>query len=238
MGSTHVHHAMHLVPVKTLKCNRAPRPENLACPVCRDEKAKPFMTVNARRYWRCQTCEATFLEPRQRPRPDAEHAHYLQHQNDPDDPGYRGFLAKLAQPLLSRLAPGSSGLDYGCGPGPALASMMRDAGHSMALYDPFFAPDPASLSGAYDFVTCSETAEHFHDPAREFDRLDGLLQAGGWLGVMTCFQTDDARFVDWHYRRDPTHVVFYRAVTFHHLAAQRGWHCEIPIKDVALMRKA
>ena len=65
-----------------------------------------------------------------------------------NDAGYRRFLSKLADPLMARLAPGARGLDYGCGPGPALAAMLREAGHEVALYDPFFAPDPAPLSGA------------------------------------------------------------------------------------------
>jgi hypothetical protein len=54
---------------------------------------------------------------------------------------------------------------------------------------------------------------------------------------MTCFQTDDDRFDNWHYRRDPTHVVFYREFTFKLLANRFGWHLEIPRKDVALFRK-
>jgi hypothetical protein len=53
---------------------------------------------------------------------------------------------------------------------------------------------------------------------------------------MTCFQTEDARFADWHYRRDPTHVVFYREATLRCVAENRGWTLEIPVKDVALMR--
>jgi hypothetical protein len=63
-----------------------------------------------------------------------------------------------------------------------------------------------------------------------------MLRPGGWLAVMTCFQTDDARFGGWHYRMDPTHVVFYRSGTFVTIAAARGWSCEIPRKDVALLR--
>jgi hypothetical protein len=35
---------------------------------------------------------------------------------------------------------------------------------------------------------------------------------------------------------DPTHVVFYRSGTFVTIAAARGWSCEIPRKDVALLR--
>mgnify|MGYP001380110208 CR=1 FL=1 len=119
----------------------------------------------------------------------------------------------------------------------ALAAVLREAGHRMALYDPFFSPDEAPLAEEYDFVTCTETAEHFHRPADEFDRLFGLVRPDGWLAIMTRFQTDDASFADWHYRRDPTHVVFYRSSTLVHLAHQQGWTCEVPIKDVALMRR-
>ena len=207
------------------------------CPVCLDAAPKPFQRLGQLDYWRCIACEATFLDPGHHPSPDAEYAHYLHHENDPDDPRYRKFLAKLSDPLLERLSPSQTGLDYGCGPGPALAAVMREAGHRVALFDPFFAPDPAPLTERYDFITCTEVAEHFHHPAAEFDRLDGMLRPGGWLGVMTCFQTDDANFVDWHYRKDPTHVVFYRRETFGVIAAQRGWSCEIPVKDVVLMRK-
>ncbi|MEM7743722.1 MAG: class I SAM-dependent methyltransferase [Pseudomonadota bacterium] len=188
-------------------------------------------------YWRCNSCEATFLDPLKWPSRAEEHAHYLHHENDPEDPGYRQFLSKLATPLIERLGPGLSGLDYGCGPGPALAAMLREAGYEMSVYDPFFHPAQDALARTYDFVTCTEVAEHFHAPAEEFDHLEAKLKPGGWLGVMTCFQTDDSRFRDWHYRKDPTHVVFYRAATMRLIGAQRGWTCEIPVKDVALFQK-
>ena len=207
------------------------------CPVCRSTGVRPLLRVDGRDYWRCERCEASFLDPRQLPDPGEERAHYLLHRNDPADPAYRRFLARLAVPLLARLAPGSEGLDYGCGPGPALAAMLREAGHRVALYDPFFHPDPAALGRAYRFIVCTEVVEHFHAPAQEFDRLDRLLAPGGWLAIMTCFQTEDARFAAWHYRRDPTHVVFYREHTLRTIAAQRGWACEIPARDVALLRK-
>jgi hypothetical protein len=116
--------------------------------------------------------------------------------------------------------------------------MLTEAGHVVRFYDPFFRPDAAALRQTYDFITCSEVAEHFHRPAREFAWLNTRLRPGGWLGIMTCFQTDDERFADWHYRRDLTHVVFYRLETFQHLAGRFGWRCEIPAKGVVLMQKA
>ena len=207
------------------------------CPVCRAPTAQLFQRIDGRQYRRCGACEARFLDACQRPSRQDELAHYLHHENDADDPRYRGFLSKLAEPLMCRLSPGLSGLDYGCGPGPALVAMLSEAGHAMSIYDPFFFPDPAPLEGTYDFITCTEVAEHFHHPAEEFDRLGRMLRPGGRLAVMTCFQTDDARFADWHYRKDPTHVVFYREATFHTIAAQRGWTCEVPVKDVILMHK-
>jgi len=207
------------------------------CPVCRSGGAQRFQDVEKRRYWRCGGCEATWLEPCQRPTREDEFAHYGHHQNDRDDPRYRAFLSRLTDPLLEKLRPGMTGLDYGCGPGPALADMLKEAGLEMALFDPFFHPGRDALQRDYDVITLSEVAEHFFEPAREFDRLDRLLRPGGWLGVMTCFQTDDDRFAAWHYRRDPTHVVFYRAKTFEIIADQRGWRLEIPRKDIALMQK-
>lgn len=194
------------------------------------------MTVDGLDYRRCPECEATLLDSRHHLPPAAERAVYEQHRNDPGDAGYRRHLARLADPLLARLGPARRGLDYGCGPGPALAAMLREAGHSVALYDPFFHPDPAPLAATYDFVTCTEVAEHFHRPAEEFDRLGQMLRPGGRLAVMTGFQVDDARFATWHYRRDPTHVVFYREATFRRIAEQRRWSCQFPVNDVVLMQ--
>ena len=65
----------------------------------------------------------------------------------------------------------------------------------------------------------------------------GPTGPGGWLAVMTCFQTEDRRFAGWHYRKDLTHVVFYRESTQRWIAALHGWECDVPVKDVALMHK-
>jgi len=208
------------------------------CPVCEAASTRFFAEVDGREYLRCETCEATLLAPAQRPDRAGEKREYDRHRNDIDDPGYRGFLARLADPLLERLSPNSEGLDYGCGPGPALATMLEAAGHRVRLYDPVYRPDSTVLDQPCDFITCTEVVEHMHRPAEEFRRLDTLLRPGGWLGVMTTFQTDDARFADWHYRRDPTHVVFYRESTLAFVAERMDWSMEIPRPNVAIFRKA
>ncbi|KAA1172055.1 class I SAM-dependent methyltransferase [Marinobacter salinexigens] len=195
------------------------------------------MAVGRQDYLRCGYCEATVMSEVGRLSEAEERAVYDLHENTADDPGYRRFLARLSDPLLKRLAHGADGLDFGCGPGPALAQMLADSGMNMSLYDPFFYPDASVLERQYDFITCTEVVEHLYQPAEVFQAFDRLLLPGGWLGVMTCFQTDDSRFANWHYRRDPTHVVFYREYTFNVLAQQFGWRLEVPAKDVALFHK-
>lgn len=212
----------------------APAP---ACPLCRSADVHPFAELRHGRYLRCGVCRLVLLAPELRPSAEAERAHYGTHENDPDDPGYRAFLARLADPLADRLAAGASGLDYGSGPGPALPRMLEARGFRMRLYDPFFAPDEDALRQVYDFVTCSETAEHFHHPAEEFARLDGLLRPGGWLGVMTELLDDARDFATWRYARDPTHVCFYHADTMRWIADARGWRMEHPGRNVVLFHK-
>lgn len=210
---------------------------SLLCPICETGLLAHFRQFSGQRYLRCGQCQATLLAPECRLPEDRERAVYELHNNQLDDPGYRRFLAKLSEPLLTKLPPGSHGLDFGCGPGPALAEMLEERGHTVALYDHFFYPDADTLEQAYDFITCTEVVEHLFRPAEVFRLLNQMLRPGGWLAIMTCFQTDDARFEHWHYRRDPTHVVFYREQTFTWLARHYGWQLEIPAKDVVLIRK-
>jgi SAM-dependent methyltransferase len=192
------------------------------CPLCGETRARLFCLDGLRgwRYRRCPACRLTWRDAAQRPDAATERGQYELHENDADDAGYRRFLARVAEPLLGRLPAAARGLDYGCGPGPALARMLEAAGHRIALYDAFFHPDEAVLAERYDFVTCTETAEHFFEPGREFERLAGLLRPGGLLAIMTGRLDDDARFGRWHYRHDPTHVCFYRPETLDWIATR------------------
>ena len=206
------------------------------CPLCGDEQALPLGRVLERDYFECAACGLSFMDPAHRPTRDAELARYETHENDPADGRYRAFLSRLFDPLVERLEPGAAGLDYGSGPGPALAAMLNAAGFPTAIYDPFYAPDRTVLARTYDFVTCTETAEHFFDPGAEFERIDALLRPGGWLGVMTTMRADEP-FRDWWYVRDPTHVVFYRPRTMEWIARRHGWTMQRHAQNVVLFRK-
>ncbi|MFN3713648.1 MAG: class I SAM-dependent methyltransferase [Alcanivoracaceae bacterium] len=209
----------------------------MKCPLCHFLDCIAFASAHGRDYFRCSRCELTFVDPAQRPAPADEQAHYSLHQNDPNDPGYRRFLDQLATPLCSRLNNNSEGLDFGCGPGPALARMLEERGHKMWLYDPLYAPDTTVLNRQYDFVTCTEVVEHFHHPDRDMATLTNLVKPGGWLAIMTSQLDDHIDFSRWHYARDPTHVCFYRERTFQWLVAQHALTMAARQDNVTLMRR-
>ena len=209
----------------------------MICNICRSDAASSFETLDKKIYWSCNVCGCKYLDQSYFIDPVEEEKRYLEHNNEINDKEYRSFLSRLSEPLKEKISLGSHGLDFGCGTGPALADMLTEDGFKVALYDPFFYPDESLLSKKYDFITCTETAEHFYDPFKEFNTLNDLLKPGGWLGVMTSFLTSDEMFENWYYRRDPTHVTFYCEKTFQVIASQRHWKCEIKSKDVVLLQK-
>lgn len=193
--------------------------DSLECPLCSDLGSEFFTdTKDSKVYFRCNFCELVWMHPDCRVNSEDELAHYKRHNNNPDDSRYRDFLNNLWQPLKEQLSPDAEGLDYGSGPGPTLHLMAKEDGFDCAHYDPYFHPDTAALHKSYDFITCSETAEHFYHPNKEFSALAKLLKPGGWLGFMTTRYDANTDFRNWHYRHDPTHVAFYTDRTFEIMA--------------------
>jgi len=204
------------------------------CPLCEAGHAALFYR-DGRDYFRCHACELVFVLPHAFLSRDQEKATYDHHQNSPDDPQYRRFLDRLFSPLSRRLAPGSRGLDFGSGPGPTLSIMFEEAGHSMAIYDPFYAPGTAPLQQEYHFVAASEVVEHLHHPRRDLERIWACLKSGGVLGIMTKRRIDDRDFSTWHYKNDPTHVCFFSMDTFRWLADHWNATLVAPDQDVVLL---
>lgn len=207
------------------------------CPLCGHASPRRILSaaedrLEKRSYSECPSCLLVFVHPEYRLKPEDEKKRYDLHRNDPADERYVRFLSRVAEPLASRLPPGSQGLDYGCGPGPALSRILSRRGFQTEDYDPFYFPDESLLKRRYDFITCTETAEHFYFPGAEFQKLAGLLNPGGCLAVMTEFLQKPETFFTWYYRRDPAHVCFYRAETFLFLARRHAWEVLFPVPGV------
>ena len=207
------------------------------CIVCKSRKLELFEIIKDKVYWTCNHCDVIFLDKKYYVDLTTERKHYLKHNNIIKDIGYRKFLSILLKPLKKYISTTNLGLDYGCGYGPALVDMLRIDGYKVELYDPFFFPNKNIFLKKFQFITCSEVVEHFFNPYEEFNKIDNILDNNGWFGVMTSFITEDHLFKDWYYRRDPTHVVFYKEQTFEVIAKQRNWNLIIPCKNIALFNK-
>jgi len=136
----------------------------LICPLCHTKDPDDFYQDKIRDYFRCLECYLVFVPPQKIISKREEKAQYDSHQNSPDDLNYRTFLSRLFNPMEKCLARGSCGLDFGSGPGPTLSVMFEEAGHTMTLYDRFYAPDETVFNKEYDFITTSEVVEHLSDP--------------------------------------------------------------------------
>ena len=53
--------------------------------------------------------------------------------------------------------------------------MIKKDGFKVDIYDPYFFPNKEIFSKNYNFITCTEVAEHFHNPQKEFMLLNKLI---------------------------------------------------------------
>lgn len=217
----------------------------MKCLLCSSESAAFYIKEEKDRgeltYFQCSgPCGLIFLNPKQRLGESEEKERYDLHNNDPDDQGYIDFLHRVTDELVPLLSPGAEGLDFGCGPGPAMQTILEPLGFMVSNYDPYYFADAAVLERQYDFITSTEVFEHLYDPLATLRQVDSLLKAGGVLAVMTEMVNEPAsqkEFAKWWYHTDPTHVCFYSQQTFEWIAEQFGYAVEFPRKNVVLLKK-
>lgn len=215
--------------------------DSQSCPLCFNTQTQLFhrsTRVNLERdYLSCDVCSLIFVPEKYHLSPIHELDRYLEHNNDVEDADYRKFLSQMTKEVVPRIGNNKIGLDYGAGPGPALAMMLEDLGHEMHLYDKYFHPHQIVLEKKYDFIVCTETVEHFSNPLHDFDTIYSLILQGGLFGIMTSILYDDINFADWYYRLDPTHVAFYRPKTMHWISQRWNWDLLVPSRNVCIFRK-
>lgn len=187
-------------------------------------------------FFRCNDCKLVFKDPGIRAKTENEKQHYLKHKNESDNEEYQKFMLKMIEPLKIHLKKGDEGLDFGAGYSAVMEQMFRKLGYTCFSFDPLFCFEEKLLDREYDFITCSEAAEHFCDPFQEFQVLFKLLKPEGHLAIRTKFFPKE-NFKDWWYHRDPTHVVFYSEETFLYLAKKFQRNVIFLENDISLFGK-
>ncbi len=108
-------------------------------------------------------------------------------------------------------------LDYGSGPQPVLAEILRAKDYQVEIYDSFYAQNKFK-PGSFDLITSTEVFEHFHNPIKEIEKIIDLTKPNGYIAVLTRFCPELEKFKSWFYKDDKTHVSFYTVKTFEYIA--------------------
>ncbi|MCZ7400911.1 MAG: class I SAM-dependent methyltransferase [Candidatus Methanoperedens sp.] len=149
-----------------------------------------------------------------------EEARYNLHHNTISNEGYVNNFNEIIS-LVRQYCPDiNSVLDYGCGPGPVLAELLKRNGFECDVYDPIFFPDFPAHS--YDLVISTEVFEHFRDVRTELETVISLIRPGGFLVIMTMLHDPISNFEEWWYHSDPTHICFFSLKTFEWISGKYG----------------
>lgn len=193
----------------------------MTCTLCQNSGVSEYISVPAA-YWVCSSCGLVWLDQKHHLSSEKEEARYRTHNNSVDNSEYLKFLSKLANPVSKYLKSGDLGLDFGAGQAKGMAKLLPD--FTVSTFDPVFHSDRKLLKNSYNFILCSEVVEHFFEPRKDFDLLDSMLVPGGILGISSSLRPAKDKFVQWYYRRDPSHVSFFEEKTVRWLADHYHWN--------------
>lgn len=194
------------------------------CPLCLGNSTWLFhRKKTGEEYFRCFDCHLTFLSTEFHLTPEQEYERYKTHRNDVHDEGYQNYLRPVVNSVINTQLMRAEGLDYGCGPNSVASHLLREQGHRIAGYDPFFYNEPKLLEVKYDYIVCTEVIEHFRKPFEEFGKIKRLLRPLGTLFIRTSLTDTVEDFENWHYHRDPTHVCFYATQSLRWICSNLKW---------------
>ena len=200
--------------------------------------------ADRREYHLCPTCRLIFVAPRFFIPENEEVERYLEHNNSLENEGYVKMFQKKIDDIKIHCPDIKTVLDYGCGYEPVLKQLLAREGYEAYGYDPHFFPE-LKTGAIYDCIVSTETFEHLKLPGDEIQRMADLLAPRGHLAVMTQFypttdrNPDTNGFLDWYYKRDPTHICFYGPKTFEWIARHHNFDIILDNdKDFVILQKS
>ena len=194
------------------------------CKICNnrvkeiEDKKKSFC------YYRCLSCGFISLDDAQRVDKKREKKQYDQHNNSLENEGYvqmfEEFIDLCIAPYLENI---QTALDFGSGPTPVFSELLKRRGLEVDIYDLFYAPEKVYKNRSYDLITSTEVFEHLSKPLEILELLTQHLNPKGYIVLMTKFPPkEDNAFLNWWYRRDPTHISFFTPKSFEIMSKKVG----------------
>ena len=198
---------------------------NDQCKICHGKNLKQIIIAKPRLlYHACEDCLFIAKDDNDILSESEELKRYQLHENDCSNEGYvnmfKNFIEHAVSPWQSEI---STILDFGCGPGPVLAQLLEQENYQVDLYDKFFYQEKNYLQHQYDMICSTEVFEHLADPLATILHLKDHLCKNGKIAIMTRFHNNDHKaFLNWHYRREETHISFFHIETLKRLADASG----------------
>ena len=174
-------------------------------------------------YFYCSNCQCISLDARYYLSSEKEHSLYDNHHNSLENEGYVKMFEDFLDFFWDDLTGKKNVLDFGSGPTPVLSQLLAKRDVHVDYYDKFYQPIQCFENQTYDLITSTEVFEHLDEPMSVLKLLADHLNPNGIIALMTLFHNDDeAHFLKWWYRRDPTHITFYTPKTIEILAHNCG----------------
>src|SRR5258708_21210799 len=195
-------------------------PPSNPCLICQTGLQKLSLAGDEKVYHACPTCQWIVLDKSCVPSLEKQKERYLQHENSPESEGYvemfEGFIKACVDPFIPK---GQKILDFGCGPLPVLADLLKKREYLVDTYDLFFTADETYKLKKYNLIILTDVLEHLENPIAILRALSERLEPQGVISIMTLFHPNDhEEFSKWWYRRDITHVSFYTHETLKEIA--------------------
>ena len=190
------------------------------CKICKASTTSVKDNKKELIYYRCTDCGFVYLDDCFIVDELKEKKQYDQHNNGFENEGYvqmfENFIEDALVPYLQNI---QTALDFGSGPGPVLSELLKRRGLEVDIYDFYFSPEKVYESKFYDLITSTEVFEHLSKPLDILEMLVEHINPNGYLVLMTKFPPkDDQTFLNWWYRRDPTHISFFTPKSFEIMA--------------------
>jgi len=190
------------------------------CKICKSKSIKIIDTKTDKIYHRCQNCDYIYLNNKFHLNQENEKKHYDNHNNNLESLGYVKIFENLITDfILPQKQNIKTALDFGCGEGEVLPTLLNQKNILCDKYDLFYFPKKNYRDKKYDLITSTEVFEHLNNPLNTIKELLLHLNKNGYLLIMSAFHpSDNEDFLKWFYIKDVTHIGFFSILTFQYLA--------------------
>lgn len=211
----------------------------MKCPICKSGTEAFEDPQLQKQFFYCPICDCISLDTAYILSAEKEQSLYNNHKNSLENEGYVSMFEKFLDFFWEDLTCKERSLDFGSGPTPVLSYLVEKRGVKVDCYDKFYQPIRCFEDQTYDFITSTEVFEHLDNPIETLTLLANHLKPKGFVALMTLFHAnDEAHFLQWWYRRDPTHITFYTPKTVEMLAKKCGLDLiKTDGKRIALLQK-